>query len=108
MRYENPLYLAEEAAALDLIAGGHTALGVSRGAPEIANKGWESFGYRSEERNGADLARTVIGREVSRVDQRLVILPGWGYWKAPPRFHFLCALTYTGRTLSKQDDEVFT
>lgn len=49
MRYENPLYLAEEAAALDLIADGHTALGVSRGAPEIANKGWESFGYRSEE-----------------------------------------------------------
>ena len=26
MRYENPLYLAEEAAALDLIAAGHTAL----------------------------------------------------------------------------------
>lgn len=25
MRYENPLYLAEEAAALDLIADGHTA-----------------------------------------------------------------------------------
>ena len=57
MRYENPLYLAEEAAALDLIADGRTALGVSRGAPEIANKGWESFGYHSEERNGADLAR---------------------------------------------------
>ncbi len=26
MRYENPLYLAEEAAALNLIADGHTAL----------------------------------------------------------------------------------
>lgn len=26
MRYENPLYLAEEAAVLDLIADGHTAL----------------------------------------------------------------------------------
>ena len=26
MRYENPLYLAEEAAALDLIADGHIAL----------------------------------------------------------------------------------
>jgi len=78
MRYENPLYLAEEAAALDLIADGHTALGVSFGAPEIAYKGWESFGYHSDERNGADLARTVIGREVSRVDQRLVIKPGGG------------------------------
>lgn len=88
MRYENPLYLAEEAAALDLIADGHTALGVSRGAPEIANKGWESFGYRSEDRNGADLARTVIGREVSRVDQRLVIKPGWGIGMPHPGFTF--------------------
>lgn len=26
MRYENPRYLAEEAAALNLIADGHTAL----------------------------------------------------------------------------------
>lgn len=26
MRYENPLYLTEEAAALDLIADGYTAL----------------------------------------------------------------------------------
>lgn len=31
MRYENPLYLAEEAAALDLISDGRLALGVSRG-----------------------------------------------------------------------------
>ena len=31
MRYENPLYLAEEAAALDLLSDGRVALGVSRG-----------------------------------------------------------------------------
>ena len=68
MRYENPLYLAEEAAALDLIADGRTALGVSRGAPEIANKGWESFGYRSEERNGADLAHAHYERFLDAID----------------------------------------
>ena len=67
MRYENPLYLAEEAAALDLIADGRTALGVSRGAPEIANKGWESFGYRADERNGADLARAHYERFLDAV-----------------------------------------
>lgn len=67
MRYENPLYLAEEAAALDLIADGRTALGVSRGAPEIANKGWESFGYQAKERNGADLARAHYERFLDAV-----------------------------------------
>lgn len=68
MRYENPLDLAEEAAALDLIADGRTALGVSRGAPEIANKGWESFGYHSDERNGADLARAHYERFLEAID----------------------------------------
>ena len=68
MRYENPLYLAEEAAALDMIADGRTALGVSRGAPEIAYKGWESFGYHSDERNGADLARANYERFLEAID----------------------------------------
>lgn len=58
MRYENPLYLAEEAAALDLIADGRVALGVSRGSPEPALRGWETFGYTgSEDPRGADIAR---------------------------------------------------
>ena len=58
MRYENPLYLAEEAAALDLIADGRLALGVSRGSPETAVRGYETFGYTgSEDPRGADLAR---------------------------------------------------
>ena len=57
MRYENPLYLAEEAAALDLIADGRVALGISRGAPEAADRGWESFGYTgSTDPRGADIA----------------------------------------------------
>lgn len=58
MRYENPLYLAEEAAALDLLSEGRVALGVSRGSPEPALRGWEAFGYTgSEDPRGADIAR---------------------------------------------------
>lgn len=58
LRYENPLYLAEEAAALDVIAGGRVALGVSRGSPEPALRGYEAFGYTgSSDPRGADLAR---------------------------------------------------
>ena len=45
MRYENPLYMAEEAAAADLISGGRLQLGVSRGSPEIALRGAEAFGW---------------------------------------------------------------
>ena len=44
MRYENPLYMAETAAAADLLAGGRLQLGVSRGSPEPAWRGAEAFG----------------------------------------------------------------
>jgi alkanesulfonate monooxygenase SsuD/methylene tetrahydromethanopterin reductase-like flavin-dependent oxidoreductase (luciferase family) len=58
MRYENPLYMAEEAAAADLIAGGRLQLGISRGSPEPALRGSESFGYVPREgQTDADLAR---------------------------------------------------
>lgn len=58
MRYENPLYLAEEAASLDLIANNRLALGVSRGSPEPAKRGYEAFGYTgSTDPRGADIAR---------------------------------------------------
>ena len=57
MRYENPLHLAEEAAALDILSSHRIALGVSRGSPETARRGWESFGYTAKAPNGADLAR---------------------------------------------------
>lgn len=45
MRYENPLYFAEEAATTDLISDGRLQLGVSRGSPEAAVDGQEQFGY---------------------------------------------------------------
>jgi alkanesulfonate monooxygenase SsuD/methylene tetrahydromethanopterin reductase-like flavin-dependent oxidoreductase (luciferase family) len=45
MRYENPLYMAEEAAAADLISAGRLQLGVSRGSPETALNGSQAFGY---------------------------------------------------------------
>ncbi len=58
LRYENPLYLAEEAAALDLLSDGRLALGVSRGSPETALRGYEAFGYTgSADPRGADIAR---------------------------------------------------
>ena len=40
MRYENPLYMVEDAGAADLIAGGRLQLGISRGSPEQVIYGW--------------------------------------------------------------------
>lgn len=57
MRYENPFYLAEESAALDLLADQRVAIGVSRGSPEPAKRGWEAFGYSGKAPNGSDMAR---------------------------------------------------
>src|ERR1700730_12794008 len=46
MRYENPFYMAEDAGAADLIAGGRLQLGISRGSPEQVIDGWRYFGYQ--------------------------------------------------------------
>ncbi|HEY0387587.1 MAG TPA: LLM class flavin-dependent oxidoreductase [Gaiellales bacterium] len=48
MRYENPLYMAEDAGAADLLAGGRLQLGISRGSPEPAWRGAEAFGHSLE------------------------------------------------------------
>src|SRR6188472_796985 len=69
MRYENPLYMAEEAAAADLISGGRLQLGVSRGSPETVLRGAESFGYRAAEgENPADLARRKAELFLAAID----------------------------------------
>jgi alkanesulfonate monooxygenase SsuD/methylene tetrahydromethanopterin reductase-like flavin-dependent oxidoreductase (luciferase family) len=49
LRYENPIYMAEDAAAADLLSGGRLQLGVSRGSPEPVYRGFEAFGYRTPE-----------------------------------------------------------
>jgi alkanesulfonate monooxygenase SsuD/methylene tetrahydromethanopterin reductase-like flavin-dependent oxidoreductase (luciferase family) len=77
MRYENPLYMAEEAAAADLISGGRLQLGVSRGSPETVLRGAETFGYQpADGETDADLARhktelflaAIGGAAVARTD----------------------------------------
>jgi alkanesulfonate monooxygenase SsuD/methylene tetrahydromethanopterin reductase-like flavin-dependent oxidoreductase (luciferase family) len=72
MRYENPLYMAEEAAAADLLATGRLQLGVSRGSPEPAWHGAEAFGYsldHDQAREKTALFRAAIaGAGVVRAD----------------------------------------
>jgi alkanesulfonate monooxygenase SsuD/methylene tetrahydromethanopterin reductase-like flavin-dependent oxidoreductase (luciferase family) len=58
MRYENPMHMAEDAGAADLIAGGRLQLGISRGSPEQVIDGWRYFGFapRAGE-TASDMAR---------------------------------------------------
>ncbi|WP_026851240.1 LLM class flavin-dependent oxidoreductase [Glaciibacter superstes] len=80
MRYENPLYMAEEAAATDLLSGGRLQLGVSRGSPETALRGFESFGHVPEDgTTDADMARAhtelfraaISGAGVAQADPKM-------------------------------------
>jgi alkanesulfonate monooxygenase SsuD/methylene tetrahydromethanopterin reductase-like flavin-dependent oxidoreductase (luciferase family) len=58
MRYENPMYMVEDAGAADLISGGRLQLGISRGSPEQVIDGWRHFGYEpAEGENDADMGR---------------------------------------------------
>jgi alkanesulfonate monooxygenase SsuD/methylene tetrahydromethanopterin reductase-like flavin-dependent oxidoreductase (luciferase family) len=58
MRYENPLYMVEDAGAADLISGGRLQLGISRGSPEQVIEGWRHFGYEpADGETDAEMAR---------------------------------------------------
>lgn len=58
MRYENPLYMIEDAGAADLISEGRLQLGISRGSPEQVIDGWRYFGYELQEgETDADMGR---------------------------------------------------
>jgi alkanesulfonate monooxygenase SsuD/methylene tetrahydromethanopterin reductase-like flavin-dependent oxidoreductase (luciferase family) len=79
MRYENPLYMAEDAGAADLIAGGRLQLGISRGSPEQVIDGWRYFGYvPADGESDADMAR-------HRTEILLDVLRGEGFAKPNPR-----------------------
>jgi alkanesulfonate monooxygenase SsuD/methylene tetrahydromethanopterin reductase-like flavin-dependent oxidoreductase (luciferase family) len=79
MRYENPLYMAEDAGAADLISGGRLQLGISRGSPEQVIDGYRYFGYApTEGQSDADMAR-----DHTRVF--LDVLRGEGFAQPNPR-----------------------
>ena len=79
MRYENPFYMAEDAGAADLIAGGRLQLGISRGSPEQVVDGWRYFGYAPPEgQTDADMARR-------HAEVFLQLLQGKGFAQPNPR-----------------------
>jgi len=79
MRYENPLYMVEDAGAADLISGGRLQLGISRGSPEQVIDGWRYFGYAPQEgQTDADMART-------NAQVFLKALEGHGFAQPNPR-----------------------
>ncbi len=79
MRYENPLYMAEDAGAADLISGGRLQLGISRGSPEQVIDGWRYFGFQPEEgKTDQDMAR-------QHAEVFLEVLGGKGFAQPNPR-----------------------
>ncbi|MFL4475061.1 LLM class flavin-dependent oxidoreductase [Paeniglutamicibacter sp. MACA_103] len=78
MRYENPLYMAEDAGAADLISGGRLQLGISRGSPEQVIDGWRHFGFSpADGETDADMGR----RHTERL---LEVLTGEGFAEPSP------------------------
>ncbi len=79
MRYENPFYMAEDAGAADLIAGGRLQLGISRGSPEQVIDGFRHFGHEpADGETDADMARR-------QTEVFLDLLKGEGFAKPNPR-----------------------
>src|SRR3954470_18561338 len=79
MRYENPLYMAEDAGAADLISGGRLQLGISRGSPEQVIDGFRYFGYAPAE----DSDHAAMAREHAAVF--LEVIKGEGFAQPNPR-----------------------
>jgi len=79
MRYENPLYMAEDAGAADLISQGRLQLGISRGSPEQVIDGWRYFGYEPQE----GMSDADMGRRHTEVF--LDVLKGEGFAQPNPR-----------------------
>ncbi|AGT08300.1 LLM class flavin-dependent oxidoreductase [Paracoccus aminophilus] len=79
MRYENPLYMAEDAGAADLIAGGRLQLGLSRGSPEQVIDGWRYFGYQPDDKE----TDSEMGRRHTEV--LLDLLKGEGFAEPNPQ-----------------------
>ncbi len=79
MRYENPHYMAEDAGAADLIAGGRLQLGISRGSPEQVIDGWRYFGYEPAKGENDE----EMGRRHAKVF--LERLHGEGFARPNPR-----------------------
>src|SRR3954452_20647375 len=78
MRYENPLYMVEDAGASDIISGGRLQLGISRGSPEQVVDGFRYFGYApSEGETDADMAR-------QHTEVFLQVLEGAGFAQPNP------------------------
>lgn len=79
MRYENPLYMVEDAGSADLISRGRLQLGISRGSPEQVIDGWRYFGYQPEEGQ----SDAEMGRRHAEVF--LDLLRGEGFAQPNPR-----------------------
>ena len=79
MRYENPFYMAEDAGAADVIAGGRLQLGISRGSPEQVIDGYRHFGYQpAEGEDDGGMARR-------HAEVFLQLLSGDGFAEPNPR-----------------------
>ncbi|MBL4676370.1 MAG: LLM class flavin-dependent oxidoreductase [Mucilaginibacter sp.] len=69
MRYENPLYMVEDAGAADLISGGRLQLGISRGSPEQVIDGWRYFGYETADgQSDAEMGRDKALQFLNKLD----------------------------------------